>query len=86
MRWRVGGGGRGKEPEFRSSGSARLRRDGKSVPNAFQKENGAAFVSMADKGASARIAGAAAFVSMADGGASARIVLEAAAIRVPCAS
>jgi hypothetical protein len=41
---------------------------------------------MADKGASARIAGAAAFVSMADGGASARIVWEAAAIRVPCAS
>ena len=24
VRWRVGGGGRGKEPEFRSSGSARL--------------------------------------------------------------
>ena len=38
----------------------------------------AAFVSMADGGASARIAGAAAFVSMADGGASARIAGAAA--------
>ena len=50
-------------------------------------EKGAgAFVSMADGGAGARIAGAAAFVSMAEKGAGARIAWEAAAMRVPCAS
>ena len=46
----------------------------------------AAFVSMADGGASARIAGAAAFVSMADKGVRARIAEAAALMRVPCAS